>query len=337
MRDVSHTYMLRRYSGSLDPDYHAALDVYLKTVSPDIRTSSNEITQWLDRSYREYGDDFCVCGFYADGKVIGFAEFAFFRRTGLLFLDYLSLHPDYQSQSEYFQFTRMVWEWIERESFEYDFAATEITFENSGPEPTERSRLEVELYKQMGFGIVHCKYRQPPLGLLNTQSDLPAYLMIRGRQPISVVRAETVLQLTRTIYFEHYLRWYTPFLLENINEYKNRLEERFEEVKEGLKGLDDVEVNGMKMFAPSVPQAIQPKEAASAVRVSLIILFSLLIFLSCLLLLYRYTQAPWQQVVVIFAGSLLAFVAIFSLFHEPSRRILDSLLTTLIRIFGRQQ
>ena len=150
MRELTKTYRLRRFSSSKDPDYPLALAIYLSTVTPDIRTNSNQITYWLDRTYREFNDEFCVCGFYIDGKVIGFAEFALFRKEGVLFFDYLSLHPDHESQSEYLQFTRMVREWIDRQPFEFDFAVTEITFETAGPEPSERSVLEVQSLQANG-------------------------------------------------------------------------------------------------------------------------------------------------------------------------------------------
>lgn len=108
MRNLSRLYSLRRLQSSKDRQYPAALSLYATTVPPDARTHSNEITYWLDRTYNEYGDEFCVCAFSLSRKVIGFAEFAFLRESRILFIDYLSLDESHQTQSDYLLFAAML-------------------------------------------------------------------------------------------------------------------------------------------------------------------------------------------------------------------------------------
>lgn len=335
-REISRSYCLRRFASSRDPEYAAALAIYISTVTPDIRTSSNQITYWLDRSYAEFGDEFCVCEFIEDGRVIGFAEFAYFRSAAVLALDYLSLHTQHQSQSQYLQFTRMVREWIDAQPFEFDFAVTEIPFESSGT-PGERTQLEAELYRQMGFGVVHCEFGQAPLGLDNPQSDMPAHLLVMGRRGLSAIRAETVLHLIETVYYQHYLRWYTPFLSDTAP-YKAKLDRKFATLQRALSGIEDVPVNGSKMLSPPVPVSQKPAQDTSAVIVaSLSVLLALLIFVTTLVLLGGYMRSTWQAMAVAIVGSLIAFVSIFSLFHEPSRTTLNALLRTFKSSFGKRK
>ncbi len=172
MQQLKRTYRLRRFTNSKDTDYIDALAIYVESVSPELRTNSNEITYWLDRSYVEFGDEIVVCGFYLDRQVIGFAQFAFFRSARLLFFDYIALHEDYRCLGEYYQFGRMLQEWIESVGFEFDYAVAEVSFESASDKPTRRSLRLARLFKQLGFGAAECSYHYPPLGDNNPQSGM---------------------------------------------------------------------------------------------------------------------------------------------------------------------
>ena len=108
---------------------------------PDARTNSNKITYWLDRSYREFGDECCVLGFGVDRRVVGFAEVAFLKSSRVLFFDYLVLHKAHRSRGEYFQFAQLLQEWIDQQQLEFDFTVAEVSFESGTTAPSDHSVL----------------------------------------------------------------------------------------------------------------------------------------------------------------------------------------------------
>ena len=77
------SYRLKRFQSSRDPEFAAALMVYVRNTQPQIRTETNEITYWLDHFAARFGNDFYVFGFYLDEEVVGFAEAAYFREEQL--------------------------------------------------------------------------------------------------------------------------------------------------------------------------------------------------------------------------------------------------------------
>ena len=112
--------------------------------------------------------------------------------------------------------------------------------------------------------------------------------MITGKRPVSVVLKKTIVHLIHTIYFDHYLRWYSPFLNDS-GAYERQLRERLEEIEKSLGDCEDIEVNGMKMLTPAIPlgDASEPL-TRTAVGTALLILLALLVFLLALFAIYRF-------------------------------------------------
>lgn len=320
---------------SQDPDYASALGVYVTSVSPDVRTNSNEITYWIDRTYQEFGDEFMVFSFYVDKQVVGFCQVVLFRQSRILFFDYLVLHKSHRSHGEYFQFARMLQEWIDNERFEFDYAVAEVSFESSQAEPTRHSVLLVTLFKQLGFGVAQCQYFQPVLGLDNPQSDMRAHLLIASRESVSSVKKETAIHIVHTIYFQHYERWYTP-VIDNIEAYKLQLDKRFREFEKGLVTRDDVHVNGVDLLHPPVLPSPAPRAAKrTIIGPPLIVIVVFALFCGVFFVIQYYVQLPAQTVMLLFAASLIVFATIFAIFNEGARGILQTLLNTL-KFFGQQ-
>jgi hypothetical protein len=337
MERISRTYSLRRFQSSSEPDYAAALGIYVTNIAPDGRTNSNEISYWLDRSYKEFGDDFAACGFYVDKKPVGFTEIAYFKQQRIVVFDYLVLHKAYRSQGEYFQFVRMIQEWLDQEQLEFDFAVTEVSFESSGPLPSEQSILLVHLFEQLGFKAVECEYHQPPLGLDNPQSDMRAHLLLATREHLSCVKRETLLHIVRTMYFCHYERWYTPFI-SNSTQYKELLEKRFRDFEKRLGPPNDIALNGAKLLHPPVLPSRAPRVRKRFLLASpLIVILAYLLFFVAIFVMQSRLQLSWQTVALLFVGSMIVFAMSFSFFDKNAQGILTSFLDVLTKVFGKRK
>jgi hypothetical protein len=337
MQSITRTYTLRRFPNSRDLDYAAVLNIYVTSVSPDVRTNSNEITYWLDRSYTEFGDDFMIFGFYVNKKVIGFAQLAFLRCQRILFFDYIVLHKEYRRHGEYFQFVRMLHEWIDSERFEFDYAVAEVSYESSGPIPSENSMALVTLFKQMGLGVAQCEYYQPLLGTNNPQSNMRAHLLISSRERLKRLKRETVLYIVQTVYFQHYERWYTPFI-PKIDNYKKFLQKRFRGLEKHLERHKDVVINGAKRPIDIIYSL--PPDFISIryqLRDPLIVVVAFGVFCAAFFYVQSRTQLGWQVIAILFAGALFVFATAFALFRKDQYKVLDSLLSGVVKLFGKQK
>lgn len=337
MRQLKRTYRLRRFTSSEDADYVAALAIYVDSVSPECRTNSNEITYWLDRSYAEFGDEFVICGFYLDRRVIGFAQFAFFRGSRLLFFDYIALQEDYRCLGEYYQLGRMLQEWIDDAGFEFDYAVAEVSFESASDQPTKRSLRLARLFKQLGFGAAECNYHYPPLGENNPQSGMRAHLLIAGQVRPDRIKRETLLHILRAIYFQHYERWHAPFLQDRAM-YNRVLTKLHRDTEKKLANTAEVIINGLKMFCPPRRvQSVRKSKVASLPLAPIFVLFSFGLFCSTLLWVQASTKLDYKVTGVVFVGSLLSLATAFALLRKDTRVVLDSLLAALNRFFDKRK
>jgi len=340
MSQIRRTYRLRHFASSRDPDYARALGVYVTNIGPDARTNSNEITYWLDRSYREYGDDFFVCGFYVDTKVVGYAEGAFFRKQRVLLFDYLVLHKDYRSHGEYFEFVRMLQDWINSEQMEFDYAVAEVGFDSVTSTPSEHSLLLVSLFKQLGFLVAECEYWQPTLGQDNPQSDMRAHLLITTREGASFICRDALVNIIHTIYFQHNERWYNAMLQDEATRhtYSQRLKKRFDYIVESLKDRDEIRLDGVKLLNPPLPPSPAPRASRRTEFVRpLAAFFAIGGFSTAFLLLQYYLRIRLDVTVAIMVASLIIFVALFTLYDKASLGTLRALLDALPRVFGKRR
>jgi len=336
MSQISATYALRRFTRSTDRDYQSALGIYVTNIKPDSRTNSNEITHWLDNYKKKFQDEFCVCGFYSENKIIGYAQFVFFKKERLLFFDYLVLHKSYRTHGEYFQFAKLVQNWVDNEKFEFDYAIAEVSYESSGSAPSDHSVSLVELFKFMGFMVADCCYYQPVLGLDNPESDKRAHLLIASREKIGSIKRETLLKIVNTITFQHYERWYKP-LLDAPVKYKELLTQRFREFEKSISGKGEIELNGVKPFGhPALLPSPAPKRSKS-VQMMPALFAATVIWILCLGLLFLQFKFGVSQSAMLatVAASLVVFTVSFVLIYPKRQPILKELLSFISRFFGR--
>ncbi|MDP2875494.1 MAG: hypothetical protein Q8O00_04860, partial [Holophaga sp.] len=134
--EVQTIYSLRRFKNARDPNFVEALKIYTRTITPEAHTNTNEITYWLDRGYGEFGDEFCVFGFFKEDRVVGFAQLAYFRGERILFFDYLVLSKDERAHGEYYAFAGQLQKWVDASGLEIDYVVAEVSYDCGGSTPS---------------------------------------------------------------------------------------------------------------------------------------------------------------------------------------------------------
>jgi len=204
-------YRIKRITNTKSRDYLSALDIYLKYTAPAIRTNSNQMTYWTEQSKKDKERQMHILALFLNDEIIGFCQFAYFSMQKLIFIDYMTIDKKYRRFSAFFQFVDLVQEYIEQKIFEYDYIITEVAYLSANKEISNESKSLMRLLKMAGLGIINCNYYQPQLDNHNYESNMEAKLLLYSKNDLHEIKKETYLFIIRTIYFNHYVKWYEPF------------------------------------------------------------------------------------------------------------------------------
>jgi hypothetical protein len=224
-------------------DLDAALSIFTRNTSPLLRTQANQIRQKIRKPNNPHGT-FYFLAFYRGDVVIGFAMFGHYPRTRLVAIDHMAIAEGQRGSAAFYVFAQLIRDLTENLGLEVDFAIVEVERHNRfGGDQTGGQDL-VRLLGQVGFGEVHMDYVIPNM---EPRSDAMGYegtLMIRGPQKLYSIRREDLVELYRTVVYEHYLPWFRDFLGAEGPGYEDYLDGVFQAFRDQLKETPIVRVNG---------------------------------------------------------------------------------------------
>lgn len=323
------TYELRRISNPSEAAYLEGLSIYATETHPGEKTSTNEISYWLQRYNKKFDDTFFVFVFLKDGSTIGYTQFVYFKSSRLLYFDYLTIKQEFRGGNTFFEFFAQIRQYIMQvEGLDIDYILTDITYRTHNNIPSSFTILFVRLLKIYGFGVIKFSYIAPMLGYANHESEMTSVFMIHSKDLTKALRPETYKEFVRTIYYDHYIRWYEPFLAEPLmKEYEGHIGSLFQKMILNLEKKKLVEVNGHMENIIENAQSIGNQ--ASPKQILLFgLIFIMLFFLvgAILFVLKKYLDISETLVWVIFIFSMISFVTISAIFSSKSRQLLTSLL-----------
>lgn len=250
MTSFRSSYRLKRFVNSRDPDFAAALIIYVRNTPANIRTDTNEITYWLDEFSSKFGDDFYVFGFYRGRELVGYAEAAYLREERLIAFDYLTIDEAHRGNNVFYEFVDHLKRFLENDHPEYRYAVAEITYGPNQQYPSQESRLRTRLFKLQGFKVIRAPYYQPRMSLDDPESEMKADLLIYSTSHLERLRTETYLSIVHTIYYKYYLRW-DSMVPDRTDTYKRHLDELYSRIKSSVKRKQMIPVNGHKVVLPT--------------------------------------------------------------------------------------
>ena len=258
MPSVNSSYKLKRLLSSRDPDFAAALLLYVRNTAPGVRTDTNEIAYWLDEFAKRFGDPFYVFGFFRDRQLVGFAEAAYLRAERLFALDYIVIDEAYRRNNVFFEFVDHLKRHLEESHPEYRYGIVEVCYGLGETCPPPSSCLLTRLLKIQGFHVIHAPYYQPRLRLDDAESEMQGDLLIYSPSPINAIQTETYLAIVRALYYKYYLPWKS---LEETtaDSYKKHIDRLFGKVEASVKKRKSISVNGHHtlLAAPDPKNVIQ--------------------------------------------------------------------------------
>ena len=242
----SVSYRLKRFETSRDPDFPAALLLYVRNTPSNVRADTNEITYWIDNFVKAFKDDFYVFGFYRNKFLVGYAQAAYFRQERLFALDYIAIDEKQRGNGVFHEFVDQLREYMENAHPEYRYGLAEVTYnEPRQKAQSTESHLLVRLFKLQGFRIIRAPYYQPRVMLDDPESEVEGDLLIYSKIDLETLKKETYLGIVNTIYFKHYLRWKNIFP-DTQAQYEKYLNDLYRKIETSIGKKSIIMVNGHK-------------------------------------------------------------------------------------------
>ncbi len=196
--ETTREYSLERYLSAKTPGFAEALALYAAHIPRKCRTSTNEITHWVDHLGEISADvESWCCGLTVNGRVAGFAHWAALRSHSVGFLDYIVVAPEERTPDVLSNFFALLADAAAATGIRQ--ILTEVVDDPVG----------VRFCRLQGFREIRAPYLQPPLGRQSPDA-LPSSLMVLGLEGNELQTAD-YLRWIHAAYFDYYAAWSRPF------------------------------------------------------------------------------------------------------------------------------
>jgi len=248
MNEVESRFSIKRVKKSSDADYACALKIYNETTAVDIKTSTNEITYWIEQPFTN-GSSFELMVFvlYLDGTAIGFAMMCYIKRTKTVLIDYLAVYDEFRINAVLFPYLSLLQNYLNKNGYDVAYIVNEVSAKNKGMSINKESKMFKKLFCLEGFGEICADYYFPQLGLNNSESIFESNLYVKSNDNITCIRRETYLSIVDSIYKDYNTAWYMPFFINenDKNQYISTNEQYYDKI---CKSIDDelIEIDYME-------------------------------------------------------------------------------------------
>ena len=334
MTSVRSSYRLKRFRNSRDPDFAAALLIYVRNTPASIRTDTNEITYWLDEFTAKFGDDFYVFGFYRGRELVGYAEAAYLKDEHLIALDYLTIDEAHRRNNVFYEFVDHLKRYLENDHPEYRYAVAEITYGPNQQYPSPESSLRTRLFKLQGFKVIRAPYYQPRMMLDDPESEMKADLLIYSTENLENLQTDSYLSIVHTIYYKYYLRW-DSVVPDPTDAYKTHLDELYSRIKASIGRKRMIPVNGHKtILATSSKKPVMTLHRVVSFALQALIVIILLT--TAMLGLKAVFHLSNSSFVTIYVLAISSFMAVAGIVSKEARMLFAEFVSLAKFVFRRK-
>jgi hypothetical protein len=224
---LEHNFAVKRVHKASDEEYLEALAIYNITTPNDIKTKSNEISMWLSRNGSDNSFELFIFILYKDSEITGLAMLSYIYSTRIVIYDYIALKDQYRVNAVLFAYASLIQNYMNLKMYDISYYIVEISNKNDGKSVDKESRLFKKLICLEGFGRIKAKYQTLSLGLDHYESSFNAYIYIKANDTLEVIAKDTFLGIVHSIYYDYYLSWYTPILIEEIKLFKEKVDRHY--------------------------------------------------------------------------------------------------------------
>jgi len=235
INQFEHRFRIKKISKTTDDDYLTALRIYNETTPYDIKTSTNEITYWIDKKADSIPFEVFTFVLYLDNKVIGLSMTTYLKKSKVVIDEYLAVETQYRINIVFLAYLSLIQNYFHDNSIEVAFFVTEISNKNNGLSIDKESQISLKVLCLEAFGKIQALYYTLPLGNEHFESNFEAFLYVKSADIMNSVSKETYLAIVKSIYYDYYYNWYLAFLSsENLADYEKKINHNFDLIKKSL-------------------------------------------------------------------------------------------------------
>jgi hypothetical protein len=330
MKPTHANYRLVPLGSSSTGGFTDALRLYSNAFPPSLKTNTNEITYWLDNYSKFGGDRFLVFAFYANKHLVGYAQLAYFDATCLVVVDYLVVDKAHRRDNVFFEFIEHLRVAIDASSIQVDYVVAEVALDEMSDDTSAKPMSLLRLLRYIGFGVARALYYQPQLGAKNYESKTRAALAISvtGDVPLKALRRETYLSIVETIYYRHYLRWYSIYP-EEEREYRKHIDKVFREVRDAVALQEFIVINGHPLPA-NTKSVVQSQHDTGIFKFAAVGLAVVAVLTVLLFAITKYFNVTVAVVMPVYILALISVFAVLSLISKEAKSVLRELVKLLL-------
>lgn len=218
------SFKIKRIQSSTERDFVKALKIYNDTIPVEIKTDTNEITYFVDLKEKREREMYFFCLYY-NNSVIGYIEAAYLLKTKTIVIDYIAMDKEYRINGIFYPLFSLFQQYFSDNLIDYDYILSEVSLRTIEEHVDDESYYNRTLLKLEDFRLLDINYPQPKLGSQNIESNFNMGLMIKTKHPILELKTETVINIIKNIYYDHYYDWYQTFMNEDESKhYHNHLD-----------------------------------------------------------------------------------------------------------------
>ena len=311
-----------------------ALNVYVRNTAPSLRTETNEIVHWAQEYNKQFNDRLYLFALKAGGTTIGYSECVYFKDPRIIAIDYICVDEGYKDKSAFYVFLDFHIDFFERHCPDWRMMTTELGYLSHTDEPSEASRSLSRLLKWVGFKVAKHQYFQPKLEPKNHESIMKADLMIYTKDASETITSETFLDIVRTLYFDHYMRWDKPFFEQNP-EHTQHIEDLYEKISSSIKGKKVVALNGTSAHYNALPP-VNIKQESLSLKAAPHVLIMMAIY-SLLVMLGRVLDIGITPSILLLFAVAAVYFAVTGLYHDKGERLSGRFLGGFKSLSGKKE
>ena len=187
---ISSSFTIKRFQSSEERDFIKALKIYNDTIPVETKTSTNEITYFLDKKEIDNREMYFF-GLYYNEEVIGYIECGYLFQTKSIIIDYLTLKNEFNINGIFYPLFSLFQQYFSDNLVDYDYIITEVSIRTLAENVDKESYYVRKLLQAEDFRIIDIPYPQPQLGLNNFESNFNLRVLVA----LKVIRLKTLLKI----------------------------------------------------------------------------------------------------------------------------------------------
>jgi hypothetical protein len=247
--EVCVSFKIKRFTSSKDADFIEALKIYDKKTEYTVKTSTNEITEFIDNPQNKKREMYFF-GLYRNNNIIGFIEAAYLKTTTAVMIDYIVMDDGNFINGVFYPIFSLFQRYFIDNSIPVGYFLMEV---NTTKLKDKVSNHFQTLIRAENFGIADALYIQPQLGLHNVESNYEMCLAINAQK--RKIKIKTYLNIVNDIYYNHYVDWYSKFLTsDEMREYEKIVKDDYKKIEKSMEeSIEDNIDENEKMIKISNP------------------------------------------------------------------------------------